>query len=84
MLPHFTGRPVPMTARMHSTPQRPFPFSHPVSKSPLSPSTLPLGPANLTRLESTLYRLVDAYNEFIHLLERVCCCSAEAIHPLER
>eukprot|EP00976_Prorocentrum_cordatum_P112271 1195505-Prorocentrum_minimum.AAC.5 len=25
---HFTGPPVPITARVHSTPQRPFPFSH--------------------------------------------------------
>eukprot|EP00959_Pyramimonas_sp_CCMP1952_P003143 65022-Pyramimonas_sp.AAC.1 len=28
---HVTGSPVPTAARMHSTPQRPFPFSHPVS-----------------------------------------------------
>ena len=45
----FTGPPVPITARMHSTPQRPFPFSHPVSSSPLSPTSLPFGPANITR-----------------------------------
>eukprot|EP00976_Prorocentrum_cordatum_P061742 1176424-Prorocentrum_minimum.AAC.1 len=31
---HFTGPPVPITARMLSTPQRPFPFSHPVSGFP--------------------------------------------------
>ena len=30
-----------MTARVHSTPQRPFPFAHPVSSSPLSPTALP-------------------------------------------
>eukprot|EP00976_Prorocentrum_cordatum_P062626 1176789-Prorocentrum_minimum.AAC.2 len=38
---HFTGPPVPITARMCSTPQRPSPFSHPVSCSP--PSLRPGG-----------------------------------------
>eukprot|EP00976_Prorocentrum_cordatum_P097726 1191106-Prorocentrum_minimum.AAC.1 len=40
ILPRFTGPPVPITARVHSTPQRPFPFSHPVPSSPLSPTSL--------------------------------------------
>eukprot|EP00976_Prorocentrum_cordatum_P117730 1196352-Prorocentrum_minimum.AAC.9 len=43
------GPPVPITARMHSTSQRPFPFSQPVSSSPLSPTSLPFGPASITR-----------------------------------
>eukprot|EP00976_Prorocentrum_cordatum_P099014 1191645-Prorocentrum_minimum.AAC.3 len=30
MLLRLTSPPVPTTARVHSTPQRPFPFSHPV------------------------------------------------------
>ena len=38
----FTGPPVPINARAHSTPQRPFPFSHPVTSSPLSLTALPL------------------------------------------
>eukprot|EP00976_Prorocentrum_cordatum_P076723 1182415-Prorocentrum_minimum.AAC.2 len=44
----YTGPPVPITARVHSTPQRPLPFSRPVSKYPLSATALPLGPANIT------------------------------------
>eukprot|EP00959_Pyramimonas_sp_CCMP1952_P142000 2972404-Pyramimonas_sp.AAC.2 len=43
------GPPVPITARVHSTPQRrPFPFSQSVSSSPLSPTSLPFGPASIT------------------------------------
>eukprot|EP00976_Prorocentrum_cordatum_P117071 1196253-Prorocentrum_minimum.AAC.2 len=41
ILLHFTGPTVPITARVHSTPSLPFPFSHPVSSSPLSPTALP-------------------------------------------
>eukprot|EP00959_Pyramimonas_sp_CCMP1952_P461513 9481705-Pyramimonas_sp.AAC.1 len=33
---HFTGPPVPITARVHSTPQRPFPFSHRLVQFPTS------------------------------------------------
>eukprot|EP00959_Pyramimonas_sp_CCMP1952_P063259 1322133-Pyramimonas_sp.AAC.1 len=40
------GPPVSITARLLSTLQRPFPFSHPMSSSSLSPTALPLGPAN--------------------------------------
>ena len=51
-----------MTARMHSTPQGPFPFSQPVSSSPLSPTSLPFGPASGTRksawLSYTAYTLL--------------------------
>eukprot|EP00959_Pyramimonas_sp_CCMP1952_P352877 7393172-Pyramimonas_sp.AAC.1 len=45
----FTGPPVPIMARVHATPQRPFPFPYPVSSSPFSPIALPLGPASITR-----------------------------------
>eukprot|EP00959_Pyramimonas_sp_CCMP1952_P279447 5842418-Pyramimonas_sp.AAC.1 len=36
---HFTGPPVPITATVLSTPQGSFPFSQPVSSSPLSPGS---------------------------------------------
>eukprot|EP00959_Pyramimonas_sp_CCMP1952_P333051 6973988-Pyramimonas_sp.AAC.1 len=42
-----TGPPVQVTPRMHSTPQRPAPFSHPVSTSPPSPTSVHLGPVNI-------------------------------------
>eukprot|EP00959_Pyramimonas_sp_CCMP1952_P253823 5303064-Pyramimonas_sp.AAC.1 len=53
---------MPITARVHSTPQRPFLFSpHPVSSSPLSLTALHLVvPANITRksvCRAVLYRL---------------------------
>eukprot|EP00976_Prorocentrum_cordatum_P049238 993898-Prorocentrum_minimum.AAC.1 len=41
ILLHVTGPPVQITASVHSTPQRPFPFSHPVSNAPLSRTALP-------------------------------------------
>eukprot|EP00959_Pyramimonas_sp_CCMP1952_P244810 5117176-Pyramimonas_sp.AAC.1 len=44
---HFTGPPVPTKARAYSTPQRPFPFSHPVSSSPRSAAALPLQEARV-------------------------------------
>ena len=50
ILLHFTGPPMPITARMHSKTQRPFPFSHPVSNSPHSPTSLPFGPASIIRV----------------------------------
>eukprot|EP00976_Prorocentrum_cordatum_P081455 1184417-Prorocentrum_minimum.AAC.4 len=46
-------------ARMHSTPQRPFPFSHPVSSSPLSPTSLPFGPASITHKSVCRTRYTD-------------------------
>eukprot|EP00959_Pyramimonas_sp_CCMP1952_P467426 9491588-Pyramimonas_sp.AAC.1 len=58
---HFTGAPVPITARTHSTPETPVPFSHPVSSPRLSPASLPFGPANITRdLKSRSYSVLDA------------------------
>eukprot|EP00959_Pyramimonas_sp_CCMP1952_P334139 6997686-Pyramimonas_sp.AAC.1 len=42
---------VQVTARVHTSPQRPVPLSHPVSSSLLSPTSLPyFGPTDIARI----------------------------------
>eukprot|EP00959_Pyramimonas_sp_CCMP1952_P323779 6776461-Pyramimonas_sp.AAC.1 len=58
---------------MQTTPQRPVPFSHPVSSPPLSPTALPFGPANPaneTRRSvclAVLHRLYASYSTSLAL-----------------
>eukprot|EP00959_Pyramimonas_sp_CCMP1952_P109812 2297246-Pyramimonas_sp.AAC.1 len=72
LLLHFTGH-VPTVARVLSTPQRPFPFSHPVSSSPLSTTALPLGPANITHKSVCL--------AVLHRLYASCSASLVLFNP---
>eukprot|EP00959_Pyramimonas_sp_CCMP1952_P414313 8680730-Pyramimonas_sp.AAC.1 len=79
----FTGPPVPITARVHSTPQRTFPFSHPVFSSPLSATALPLGPANITHRSvclGVLHRLHASCSASLVLFIQPNCCRG----PLNR
>eukprot|EP00959_Pyramimonas_sp_CCMP1952_P082031 1713749-Pyramimonas_sp.AAC.1 len=60
----FTAPPVPVTARVHTTPQRPVPFSHPVSFPHFLPLLSPWAPLTCAR----------RWVEIMNMLERVNRC----------
>eukprot|EP00959_Pyramimonas_sp_CCMP1952_P202703 4238993-Pyramimonas_sp.AAC.1 len=52
MLPHFTGPPMPITARVHLTPQRPFRVVISLSMVTGNHSTNPVPPSRTVQLDS--------------------------------
>eukprot|EP00959_Pyramimonas_sp_CCMP1952_P035767 748884-Pyramimonas_sp.AAC.2 len=71
----FTGPPVPVTARVRTPPQMPIPFSHPVSSSPLPPTSLPLGLAILLSIPVGLFAWLS-YAAYTLLVFPLCFSSA--------